>query len=150
MEEMKINLLGFTPIAEARGTLLASPVGKKFGGNKRRVFTTTNEKLRDQRATVREIKIFKSGDRVAGYNGYDYHDGYCSEPPFLEEQKTHKVLSLDRILIDHKMPTGFTALQEMIDIQIEACYVTKIYSVEEIESVCGIIGLLDDRSDYDK
>ena len=48
------------------------------------------------------------------------------------------------------MPTGFTALQEMIDIQIEACYVTKIYSVEEIESVCGIIGLLDDRSDYDK
>ena len=26
MEEMKINLLGFTPIAEARGTLLASPV----------------------------------------------------------------------------------------------------------------------------
>ena len=112
---------------------------KEFGGNERKIFTERIEKLKGQKAEVTSIKIHKTGKYVKGSSGYDYYrGGYEYDPPSLDGEKTHKILTLDfspKACYDEEK----TFLREHYDDRIEATNVTKIMDKEEYENRCGII-----------
>ena len=99
---------------------------KEFGGNERRIFTERRESLKDAEAEVIKIKIVKTGDYVKATGGYGEY-----EPPYLENQKTHKILYLDvRKQKQSCTKSGFLYAQEYeyydYDLAIENIHVTKI------------------------
>lgn len=114
-------------------------VGKNFGGNERKIFTQLEEGLRGRKASVVGIEFVKTGIRHPASGGYDYYSGgYEYEPPYLENEKTHKILDLHVNVSDTNEWCAFLDLN-----RIEVVNVTKIHSKEEVESVCGIIDALE-------
>ena len=66
-----------------------------FGGNERKIFTEERTILKDVIGKVIDIRYVKTGTRVpasrysGGYDGYDY------EPPYLDNEKTNKILDIN-------------------------------------------------------
>jgi len=107
---------------------------KKFGGSERRIVTEKNEAFKDAKAEVVGVKIVKTGDRVSGYGSYDDYT-----PPYLGNEKTHKILKLwirSKIV---RSPKLVSAPDWNYDTSIEAVHVTKIMDKVEFEARCGII-----------
>jgi len=116
-------------------------MGKKFGGNERKIFTKNEEELKGKRAKVVDVKIVKTGNRISGSGGYDSYNGeYDYEPAYLADQKTHKILQLD--IIDNSFMSGNWGMGFESN-NIEAIHVTKIYDKSDVERVCGMIDILD-------
>ena len=70
---------------------------QNFGGPQRTIHTTTVEKARGLVADVVDIQIRKSGIYNQGWGSSDYWSGeYDYEPPYLSDQKTHRILVLDK------------------------------------------------------
>lgn len=68
---------------------------KGFGGKQRQLHTEERPDYKDQEGTVRKIRYVKTGEYVpacgGGYNPW----GECDyDPPYLAEDKTHKILSV--------------------------------------------------------
>jgi len=69
---------------------------KNFGGNDRKIYTEKYEMSKDKEALVAKIKFVKTGLRVSGSSSYDNYSGHNEyDPPYLEGEKTHKILELD-------------------------------------------------------
>jgi len=122
--------------------------GKKFGGNERKIFVENKEELKGKRAKVVGIKIVKTGNRISGSNGYDFYNGdYDYDPPYLADQKTHKILRLD--IIDNSFMRGNWSMGVESN-NIEAIHVTKIYDKADVERVCGMISILDQEKEMEQ
>lgn len=94
-----------------------------FGGEERKIYTEKNELLKGVRARVVDIFFVKTGLRSPGYRDYDYYSGgYDAEPPYLADQKTHKIL---RINILQESSEQIRSLSDG-NRRIEAINVTKI------------------------
>ena len=117
--------------------------GKNFGGNERKVFTEKVESVRGKKARVVGIKFVKTGIRHNGYSGYDYSYGnHDYEPPYLSDEKTHKILQIDLI-----EPVEYGNWTEGIDNhRIEAIHVTKVHDREAVDRVCGMVAMLDETN----
>lgn len=115
---------------------------KKFGGNRREIHTECKERYKGARAEVLAVGCVKTGVRVPGYGGYDYYYGAEDyEPPYLDDQKTHKILRLGNF--KSSIPSGQWSMSFGIDVAIEAIHVTKLYDKADVERVCGMIEILD-------
>lgn len=69
---------------------------KQFGGKERTLHTELVEEYRDKPAKVISKRRVKTGIYCTASGGYDYdYGGYEYVPPYLEEEKTHIILSLE-------------------------------------------------------
>ena len=69
---------------------------KNFGGNDRKIYTEKYEMSKDKEALVAKVKFVKTGLRVSGSSNYDSYSGHNDyDPPYLENEKTHKILELN-------------------------------------------------------
>ena len=60
-----------------------------FGGNERKIYTEERPELKGKAFHVQGVRFVKTGVRSAGY--FDSHSGEY-EPPFLSDEKTHRLL----------------------------------------------------------
>ena len=96
---------------------------KGFGGIERTLHTETYEAAKGHETTVDSVKIVKTGQYQAASGGYDYYGGeYEYEPPYLDDEKTHKILTLN---LYKKNPTED---EKFSPIKIEAVHVEKVKS----------------------
>jgi len=91
-------------------------VAKQFGGNQRTIHTEYHEELKDRVTTVYNINFVKTGIRQPSWRSGNMYDGYEYEPPYLENQETHKILEL-AIPVDFKTKvfTSITVDGEQVD-----------------------------------
>jgi hypothetical protein len=94
---------------------------RNFGGRERSIHTQTVEENKGKICQVTGAKMCVTGNYVSGSGSRDYWSGeYEYEPPYLENQKSHRILSV-YIPIDKVVPYGFS-----YDHRIEECHVTKV------------------------
>ena len=72
---------------------------KGFGGRERKIYTKESPDYKGKRMEVEGVRmvqtgVYSPGDRGRTY-GYGYYNEYDYDPPYLVDQKTHKILSLD-------------------------------------------------------
>lgn len=90
---------------------------KGFGGKERKIYTETSKSYQDKIGIVEKIKFHKTGiytpGRGPGYSAYEPDD---YDPPYLSNEKTHKILKL-------KFPYGYK--EYLSPVQIESIHVKK-------------------------
>ena len=64
----------------------------KFGGAERTIHTITEEVFQNKFMIVKEIQLVKTGIYIGTYS-FGYEGEF--DPPYLSDQKTHKILTLD-------------------------------------------------------
>jgi len=107
-------------------------VSKGFGGTARSIHTEPYEQIKDEVAVVTRIKYVKTGTYNKGYGGYDYYSGcYEYDPPYLSDEKTHKILELDLFLGEGKKSDGKLRALNSEPVWIEAVNVEKIMENED-------------------
>jgi hypothetical protein len=95
---------------------------RNFGGRERSIHTKIVEENRGKIVQVNGTKMCVTGNYVAGSGSMDYWSGeYDYEPPYLENQKSHRILSV-YIPMDKIIPYGEFVEETMI----EECHVTKV------------------------
>jgi len=93
---------------------------RNFGGRERKIHTKTVEENRGKIFQVTGTKMCVTGNYVAGSGSQNYYSGeYDYEPPYLENQKSHRILLV--YIPNRIIPYGFTD-----DNTIEECHVTKV------------------------
>lgn len=123
--ELFFHALGLgTPTEEeikrvANAVTYSSLQHKRFGGNERKIYTKRDPELEGLVAEVTDVRLVKTGVRVPGRfysGGYWGEDEY--EPPFLDEVKTHRILTLDYAI--------FGCIGRSIQfVEIEDCHVER-------------------------
>jgi hypothetical protein len=95
---------------------------RNFGGRERAIHTKTIEAHKWKICQVTGTKMCVTGNYVAGSKCYDnWNGGYEYEPPYLLNQKSHRLLALS-------IPAciGETKFIQGHECMIEECHVTKI------------------------
>lgn len=98
-------------------------IANDFGGEKRQIHTEFHKKYLYAVGKVTKIKKCVTGRYIKANHGYDYYyGGWEYEPPYLQNQKHHKILCVDMVN-ENLPPHAFTVRDE---IWIEDCHVEKV------------------------
>ena len=104
---------------------------KNFGGKERRIHTIYDDSYMGKFAVVDDIKVRITGDYHKGYGGYSYDGEYDYCPPYLGNQKSHRILILNNICdtveeaLNYKRINPFVVPFCSDSIMIEDCHVEK-------------------------
>jgi hypothetical protein len=98
------------------GELLAQ---KGWGGKDRTIHTIERPELLNATGWVSTKRVVKTGKYRAGGGSYDYYGDMDYDPPYLDDEKTHIILTIN-------------VREPVLDmIEIEACHVEKVGVVKD-------------------